>query len=871
MSDMTRRRFLGTASLLAIASQLPLIPAEARPPFARGSSPDPPAPSGEVTTFQIVNTEAGTSSLGYQRIGLVFKDGDVPAGSRVKLQRGGTDIAAQFDNRASWQWTGNGLRFATACFHDTDFGSGETRTYSVVVESGSFNNTSSLDLATALAGTDFKVEFTSLAGLDSGAFPDHISSLNMLAAVSARVEKYESGMVCDSWKIWGYASNGGTPHPHLKTTWYLSCWKNAGGNIVRREIGAVVSQDEWAVTGKEKLTYVATLRDGATTIETYTGAFNSGGTRIGYVEHPYHSQWMTVRLRDDSNHATRHWRGGRQPTLLYKPDRAYWVASKMVPPINLTKNYVMPASYNGAVFGSGAGRTYSSGLYQPCTGQNHRGDIDGTAGYPGRGMITNMDAIAFAVPTAANMRTMRLNAFAGLHVPYHYRSPTNTFIPNILIDERGDAGTPASYYDFTADGLPASIHAYSGGSGAAGTIGISGGYVLPSTTAGRLTVGSMTWFPSLDNTHTVPYSYFAALYSGERHFIDANLSLGIRAVQGVHVNYGRAPSSWRIGGVSIYPGTPSTVWSGLATLRATNNIRMLAFGAMSLANMVIVPDSDIHANYIKRLIEHNAKFLAWEATFIPAGVFGMWSANGGAFAPPAPWFEALIALAFYICLERTGDENWRPSAEYVSQVSISCGLQNRIAHALAYLGHTRPRELQAWNATTNPSFADPVFFERADSGQATIDSSTNRIAGGVPRSKVFYTNGDKVMFTDKLQGGTAATVPSEVSLGTVYYMGNVDNSKERSYQIFRDPGLTDLVVFGSKYTNVWPAYDCQAASDNTQLGRVVQPDDFPQMHRCAALLALRNNHPMNAQLALDRYTALLSPVDQTGQAAFDYA
>ncbi|MGD9613856.1 MAG: hypothetical protein AB7H90_01515 [Alphaproteobacteria bacterium] len=874
VTDLSRRRFLGAASAAVIASQLPPIPAEARVQFPalRGGTPAAAAPSGEVTTFQLVETE-GAASPGFKRFGLVFADGDVPVGSRVKLQRGGADIAAQFDNRSSWQWTGGSLRTCSACIRDTDFSASESRTFSVIVESGAFDDTSALNLATALAGTDYRVEFTSMIGLTTGAFADHVSSLNTLAAVSARVEKYESGPVCDSWKVFGYASNGGVEHAHLKTIWYLSCWKDAGGSIVRREIGCVMSQDHWEISGKEKLEYVATLKDGATTIETYTGAFTSGGTRIGYVEHVYQGQWMTVRLQDDNNHATRHWRGGSQPTLLYKPDRVYWVNSKMVPPINLTKSYQPDAIWTAPFDTPSGGTIYQSYMYQPCSSQAHRTDIDGPGGYMGRGMITGTDSIAFTVPTPLNVRLMRVNAFAGLGFPYHRRSPENTLMVPIMRDERG-AATPASYSDFTADGLPpARLTASRLNEGGFSPLPSSGDFP-------QWTVGSMRMIPSANASHAVNYSQFCYLYEGERYMLEAVLDIGINVLQ-QQTSLGHNPTmNWVQDGVVIYPGTPSLNWHGIGGLRSGANHRSVGFAAMLMSTLLSVPDNDKHYNFLIHYITHNARFVAEHPQYVPASDNGYWSPFGAfGVEGPVSFYESLIAQGFYLLYERTGDERWKATAERVAKTPISFAAQDRVGAVKHAYSVNRPNTGANWDATTNDYF--DRYFGLSDESSGTgihISSATNVLTLSVinmrAQGRIPFANGDRAVVSTKNRIGIAKTVPTELTLGTFYYLGDVDNAANGgagSFRLYRDPELTDLVTFGSDYTSVWMAWDHQLANDPALQGQPVNADDYTHMARGAVVLAMRNNHPLVSQLLLDRYDEFTTPVDMTFEATFDYA
>jgi len=874
VAKLTRRGLLAGTSAAILASAMP---AAARPLFLRAGHPrGGGAPAGQVTTFQIAET-AGAASSGFKRVGLVFKDGDVPAGSRIKIQRGGADVPAQFDNRSSWQWTGNSLRFCTACIRDTDFAANESRTYAVIVETGAFDNTSAATLSDVTAATDFQVAFTSMSDYDGTTttpLADHAASFNTHATVPTRVTKYESGPICDSWMIWGMAANGGVDHAHLKVNWYVTRWKDAGGALVAHEVCAVMAQDWWAVAGKKKLNYVTALKNGATTIETYTGAFNSDGvTRFGTVQHPYGSQWATVRLQDDLQHATRHWVGASRPTLLHKPDRAYWISSSMVPPLDLTKSYTMPAGYNGASSNFGSGQNiYKPGLYQPCAPQSHRPAIDGPGPYAGRGIMPNMDCVAFLTQTAADVRTMRVNAFAGLHVPMHMRSEktrtrpgdagpdtANTLHPLILRDERGTS-TPSSYYDFTADGLPVPANAYMQNT--------TDGYVNPT---GGYRVGSLDWTPSGDASHAVAYSYFAYLLEGERYFLEEVINTGHRVIQRYNgSDYGAMGTiTWyNVGTIGVvYPGTPDTRWAGIG-LRYSNNVRGIGFAAIMIANMAVVPDADVHANYIYTMIGLNANFMGQHPQYMPASASGSWSPYGTlGNAAESQWMDAFIAIGLYTALAMTGDTRWSGMADYAVKIICWYGNNDIAGHANSYSYDALKDANSIWNATTNDWFPGGLIFERTLGNAVTIDATTDQITGCNPRTDMQLTADDRVIFSKKASASNGfgnAPVPSEVSLGTIYYVANPVGKASQPFQISTTPGGLNIVDFTSNYTGVILAFICQKANDPASyFGTYYDSDEYLDMCYAALIMARRAGNADATQIAIDRYNVFRSIYSQS--------
>jgi hypothetical protein len=289
-----------------------------------------------------------------------------------------------------------------------------------------------------------------------------------------------------------------------------------------------------------------------------------------------------------------------------------------------------------------------------------------------------------------------------------------------------------------------------------------------------------------------------------------------------------------------------------------------------IAGLVIVPDNDIHKNYMVRLVEHQAKYLNWQNQFVPASSFGIMQVSGGAGAPSSPWFEGLSTVTWYTAFERTGDETWRAPTEHVAGVPIGYAAANRVGLSRSHTASNRVNEFLNWNATTNDWNPERFVFDKANNPAtgATIDSTTDRVSDVIPASGLPFADGDIVAFGGKLINGLAATIPSEVTTGTRYYMGNVNNTGNRSYQVFRDAGLTDLVDFATNYTNIAQAYNLQSAATSVMV--ITDTDSFPQMHRAGLIMALRNGHPSATTVHLDRYNFFTSGLDQTFFANFDF-
>ncbi len=560
-------------------------------------------PAAPIQSFVLANWKPAASSPGFARQGVVFKKGDLPAGFSLQLRRKGAPIAAQFDGRVTW--SDGSLKFAVMHLRDAPFAAAESRTYELWAKPGAFDNTATHALIDITSRHRFLIQFTSLTEAMDDKTRRSVGSGNFFADFAAhmahptRVEAHHAGAVCNGWTGWGMAVDGigEAPDPHLKTNWHADIWKNADGSIHAIEIAAVVAQDWWSVPDKRMRRYDAMLRDANTGLALYRG-----------VEHPYKSQWITCQNTADNNRGRRHWIGGACPTLTYIPSKAAWVASGLVPPLNLASK---PAAYAAISRGGAA--------YTPCGSQSHRPNIDGSGAYEGRGVLTNPDCIAFMRQTADDVAAARINAHAGLHVFLHYRSDRTHIRPG---DSAPDiANTPISMimgisrgavpsYDFTADGMPIPVHAYADGRT---TPAGKDNYAWPGDNGG---VWSVT---TGDASHAVNYSYFMYLMEGERYHLEACLDLATNLVhQGIDNLYSNRPQNpVARDGLGRATHAPDTVYDAVAGLNGQE--RSAGWALVVLGSAAgIVPDRHVAARFIKRLNQQQAIYLRDILATLPA-------------------------------------------------------------------------------------------------------------------------------------------------------------------------------------------------------------------------------------------------------------
>lgn len=840
----TRRSVLSGAAAAAALSPLPL---SARPLFFRSGkgtgAAAPSAPAGTVTSFSLDNTSTIATSLGIKEMGMPFKYQDVPSGNRLRIERAGVNIDAQFDGFT--YYPDGSLRYCVCTIRDTTFAAGESRSYNVVTEAGSYSRASTVQLSSITGASNFRAVISNVTGFTSGLIADQEANFNTHAAVATRTDKYMSGAVVDAWEVWGMFKAGSTDHLHLKAFHYAKRYKDNSGNTVALGYLPVLELNWWTDRGvansKERFTYDASLFNGAVLVQNY-----------GAIEHVYHSHWAMVRMTNDDQHATMHWFGANRPTLHYRPNRQYWISTGMVPPVKLDTTYGMPSG------------PASSTTYIPGSSFANNSDIQATGGYNGRGIIPNNDLIAFARQTPTDTRTSRVMAFTGLHIPMHRRSSdtrqrpsnaingadassdiANTIVANIYQDERSGS-TPSNYYDFTAQGMPAPYHAFT----LIGTLDFD-------QPVGGTTSGGTTWFNAGNVAHCVAYSYFNALYEGERYMIRDCADRAAQAIQEINNNdhAGRPVSTWYDPAQSgryppsgiAYPGATSAQWSGVF-LRMDNPqaTRELAWRTMLLiAGYTLCPAEDPQWYVLDRANQVNAKFIATDFALIPSQIKGF---SIPYTTQPSPWMDAFEVMAFYTAYERTRDTNWLVPAHHIADEFTSHPNTNMIGMAGTYWALWRPSEGfpdGVWQSGTNDAFGDGLAYDLRIN--CTIDATTDIVTitryYGMP-----WSLGDPFYISDRGQVNT--TVPSELQLGTIYYA--VPQTGDQIKLSTTSDGL-NIVNFTNSYSNV--SFGCRPQLANTASARTSSWTDEGQgvIAMAAYAMAYRNGQTNTSQAGMDKY------------------
>ena len=810
----TRRKLLAGASLAALLAAMPQAAEAILFSGAGGAAP----PSVLNTTRTITNFSSSATSPGYIRFGLWFKKGDVPSGNIPQFTNASSGAilgttgttGIQFDERVTWS---DGSLKICVCHVRDDTNSGhfnasEARTYNVTAVSGSFNNTGTKTLSDITTNYQFQVAFTSVkdyldATYGSGTF---LADFNTQSATATRVYKYHSGPVCESWEVWGMAQDGGVDDTHLKTVWYVTLWKDGTGAVADVEFAAEVCLDWWTLTNlsgstaKTSLSYTAVLKNNKvpTTYNTYV----LGSVVSTTTYHPYRAHWMTVRTDNDDNHARRYWVNAI-PTLTSGFDKAYAVHTGLFPPLDTTFVPLNIASIGSPVM---------TANYVPCSQENHRANIDDVGSYMGRGIMPNTDCIAFMKQNSANYRYARTNAFAGLHIPYHYRSNFQQGasyggtkdITNLVISMQFWRGTEIAD-DFSAAGMNAPINAYLLGatSPLTNTAYVSVNGQVPSNN-----VGNGPWFLSGNSTHAVPYSFGMYMAEGERHFMQASLDLFAncahqRAEPHNYIYYNVAPFQTQL-------SIPSTNFAPVSAFPIANDSRNAGWGFLLAAQACFVcPDSDPQNGYINLLRSQNSYFAAQNiANYIPAqqNALGVYKNFNG---------DSFQCDYFMSCLQVLGFATMAAGCEDSNAVAALNGcLQNATLYpwitGLPYLGgyerfYAMLNPNQSYDPSTNPFLTASTTLPIVAMSGLSANVLTWATAFGLKP-----TNGDVIY--PGLSDGSKNIVPScpELTIGTPYY---AVNSSGFTCQLAASPGGSPLSISNS-VTVTGGSYD-------TTTGRVV--------------------------------------------------
>lgn len=831
---------------------------------------------GGTASVSFTRTNYGSStSPGFKRRGVWFAKGEVPAGSIPTI----SGIASQFYRPRFW--LDGSLQSAVMVTRDGSYAPSETRSYTITPTTGSYAQTGSRTLAQALTGRSLVVTVSGVQKTDgnitatygSGSFSATLGSL-------ANVKKIAGGSVVNVWNVGGFATDTGTgtPDAHLWVNATIWEYLNADGSQALLQVGAWLSQHQWAVSGKYSLIYTAALKDGSTTIVTA----NTTST----TPHVYHAQ-VPLCINDGSNLAgTAPFIGTAPPTLHDTIDTAHLFSTGLVAHFDTT---ITPQSTTTIpTYVPGANTT--AAMADPNSGDGHRLAIDGTGDYLGRGMLTNPDSDAIIRGTAAAYARARIHALAALSFPGHYRSPANTPMALIM------APKAPSYYDCTADGMPTPADAYAD---YRNSTAHNAGFVVPAgTNPSGIPGWQGAWGLSDNSSHSVNYGYFMALYEGDEWLREATIDLGMYlAHQSIYGYSNGRGLLWA--GESDYSSLniPTTTWSGLLGQWVPDNSRGMAWSQLILAQMTAMTASDhVAFNYVNKLVAHNGDWIQQSMLYLPDDhkAAGVWTPVSQLGNPglEVGFFYALKSLCSYQCYLITEDIRWKNLGDHAFTFTkdiASAGrwyqfefykLLDRMRHGgwanganPIRLPHTMP--WLNFDSRPMPNTPGAGCFVTASTGRVSVQCCYFNAENSV----LPVTNGDMVVFTAAQQDASGGTIPPGFSEGQVAYVRDVANPTPNwnpyassptptTFRLSSQPDLSDvLTVLSDSPCNL--AWSPQAAGLYTVAQDppfIPNADNYAAMHIANIHMARRIG---TATVALrDAAKTFAAPMDFGKRTAF---
>jgi hypothetical protein len=770
-----------------------------------GAVAQTPVP-GQISLGRISLTNTGGASLQPRaRLGMAWTKGRFPATHSLRVRvDGGADVAfAALVGRNSYS---DGSIRSTAdggiVIHDTtSLAASASRTYEVYAVAGT-QGTSGFDpwaWITAHAN-DFTVEITSRTGSSTGAMGNLTFGLKAAIGDTTRREIVSDTPRFVRTKVWQKLSG----EEHLICEFHHDFWLDGAGNVVGIEWTPVLTQHWWVANpfgvtqAKERQDYTATVKYGATAVDTRTG-----------LQHAYHCRWASLRTDNDAQHARKHWinvSGAPMPTIRVRYADATlreMMRAGAVPPVG--NNLPLPAT----------ARTYA-----PLATQGHSSSIAGVGDYAGRGIwciwasnvLLHQGGGSGTNPDLA-WREARVTAQAGLSYNGHHRdhrlvdgAVRNRAMP--LPFRRISGGTQS----YAGLGAPV-VHSRSSTPSAAPYSTLAFGSVNGGTGA----------FNSADGAHAVNYSGPMAFLEGEKYLGDATLGQFI---------YNTTASHWNeIGydrGLLANDRARGPIWGIPSSSNAANRYgalgwyfeqdRAFAWAANLLAAQYLVTDDrdPAYPYILNHALNANALF-SDSFAYLPAEA----RAYGHAFVVDqqgvcSPWMSNFRVMTFYfahLALKERLPVNPRGFNGFEEFAWLDARyLKNLAAQGLYHV--------RAYRAGQNPDADMATFF--SDNWYPvmqtiTYASSTFTLTDlplGFASSAVV--NGLRVQFARKNGGDNQVAPPSPFTFGTDYWTVNASGA---SFQLAATPGGSPITFSGSGSGTTAPGiYMSFPAYDRTQIG-----------------------------------------------------
>lgn len=630
-------------------------------------------------------------------------------------------------------------------------------------------------------------------------------------------------IVCDTprfvrVKVWQKASG----EEHLVVEYHLDFWLDGSGVPVAVEFAAVLSQHWWIASPfgtsqvKDRQIYDAVVKYGTTTLDTRTG-----------LHHAYYTRWASLRTANDAQHARKHWIDlGATPIPTLRPVYADASLKKM-----MKAGYIPPLRLNVTTYvdASGYASTHDPLGLNPAVANfphGHRGDINGTGPYAGRGMWTDPDSRLISQQASATAATVelcwrksRVMAQAGLSVYIHVRDHRSasgvnggTDAPNRIIPAKIRRDATQTY-----SGLGAlAVYAWALMDNDTGT----------STLTHDAPVGGTGGFikGSYDSAHCTNYSGAMAFLEGEAYLGDAAVS----QFNGQHFFFN----------FNIYDHDPRRMYHNLPTRQAAQSIPADNFGTLihmrgetrSLAwsinamNHAYMVRADAHPElaFIKDMVRNSDDWLSSSYDYLTTGHRNKGFAYGSIEQHfVAPWMANWQGLA---------TDHARRLYDFLPNNARG---MNGFAEAQLLAGRfcinvvaTAPGAVFGYRTMFGTDDGGLVLVPNTEC-HVNIDSCTfaSNVGTAVPLTTGYgWANGDIVRFSYLDSGGNVQTQPTGVNTTDPYYMVSVSGN---TFRLATSPGGTAISIGNATVFLFIAAQSFATTPLKTAAVSITFDDDFP--------------------------------------------
>lgn len=728
-----------------------------------------PSSGQPLATISLVNTSTSVQAAEFttHSFGQPFKQGDIPAGSWPHFELDEvTPCAATIYNVTSWpdgsmKFCGVILRVPAAI---PSVGSLTV----TVKDAGAQPAPSNITLAD-LTAANLSVELTGVTNL-TGVW---VASLNDAITEALDIVEIGNGPAGRIWRIGGDFKQAGVAHGQLYCWHYVAALQDEeGGFKGLRYLGRAGQPfgDE-RTTPATRRSFTAVLKQGTNEVRAMTG--HDGNESVqAVIGCPMFSTFFTAGANGKYDYFLANGAAASDVQVRTVHDKAYWVASKLIPPIDLTVN---PTT------------TYAA-AYVPYT-RALMNRLQGTTGErPEIGPIPSWFLSHFLKQSDMDEQVTRVTglASAGWKISYHKRA-TKAVIACVNIRP--------SYAGLGA--IETGWRSYSTHSG----------ITQPQT-------GDGLWTQDQEVAHRPGTLYYPYLMSGEQQYLDVLVEHAAQSILhlapgGMEYNITQPINSSTLGAWAgeRNPSVNGVQYKGAGWIMRSQLARMAAWAMRGLAQAGgIYPDQCPKGTevrlYLRDVFKSNMDCINYFNSLMPqswrdSGLYtfqGTWSLEG-------TYCLGYISTAICHCADILPSPEVVEFRQHLSKFWQSAATYTDLACVIGYN--------MAWENPYRIMSIDELVFSGCANATYTMSNNRGTTGGYAPWTPQ---NGDKFMFRDSNGGPFGTTYNPRKMFYAVNVVGNTYQLAETPngppLNFVRDATVSD---FGS-FADFSPNYSAQGST-----------------------------------------------------------